>query len=51
MKFERLMELLAGVFALIVLIGGALLVVAPFGTALSWGAVLAYGTWAPYQHR
>jgi predicted PurR-regulated permease PerM len=49
MKFERLMELLAGVFALIVLIGGALLVVAPFGTALLWGAVLAYSTWAPYQ--
>lgn len=49
MKFELLMELLAGVLALIVLIGGAVVVVAPFGTALLWGAVVAYSTWDPYQ--
>jgi predicted PurR-regulated permease PerM len=49
MRFDRLMEHLAGVFALIVLIGGALLVVAPFVPALLWGAVLAFSTWGPYQ--
>jgi predicted PurR-regulated permease PerM len=49
MRFDRLMEQLAGVFALIVLIGGALLVVAPFIPALLWGAVLAFSTWRPYQ--
>jgi predicted PurR-regulated permease PerM len=49
MKFERLMEQLVGIFALVVLIGGALLVVAPFVTALLWGAILAYSTWGPYQ--
>lgn len=49
MRFDRLMEMLAGVFALIVLIGGALLVVAPFATALLWGAILAFTTWGAYQ--
>lgn len=49
MRFDRLMEQLVGVFALIVLIGGALLVVAPFITALLWGAILAYSTWGPYK--
>lgn len=46
MRFDRLMELLAGVFALIVLIGGALLVVAPFATALLWGPQNGRGGWA-----
>jgi predicted PurR-regulated permease PerM len=49
MRFDRLMEQLVGIFALIVLIGGALLVVAPFITALLWGAILAYSTWSPYK--
>lgn len=48
MKFDRLMEQLAGVLALIVLVGGALLVVAPFVTALLWGAILAFSTYQPY---
>lgn len=49
MKFERLMEQLVGVFALLVLAGGALMVVAPFVTALLWGAILAYCTWHPFK--
>lgn len=49
MKFDRLMEQLVGVFALLVLAGGTLIVIAPFGTALIWGAILAYCTWHPYQ--
>jgi predicted PurR-regulated permease PerM len=48
-KFERLMEQLVGVFALLVLAGGALMVVAPFVTALLWGAILAYCTWHPFE--
>jgi predicted PurR-regulated permease PerM len=43
------MEQLAGVIALLVLVGGALIVVAPFVTVLIWGAILAYCSWGPYQ--
>jgi predicted PurR-regulated permease PerM len=32
----------------VVLVGGALLVVAPFVTALLWGAILAFSTYRPY---
>jgi predicted PurR-regulated permease PerM len=49
MRFDRLMEQLVGIFALVVLIGGALLVVSPFITALLWGAILTYSTWGPYK--
>jgi predicted PurR-regulated permease PerM len=48
-KFDRLMEQLAGVFALVVLVGGALMVVAPFVTALLWGGILAYCSWGPFS--
>ncbi|MGZ5182392.1 MAG: AI-2E family transporter [Ramlibacter sp.] len=48
MKFDRLMEQLTGVLALVVLVGGALIVVAPFVTALLWGAILAFSTYRPY---
>jgi predicted PurR-regulated permease PerM len=48
MKFDRLMEQLTGVLALVVLVGGALLVVAPFVTALLWGAILAFATYHPF---
>jgi predicted PurR-regulated permease PerM len=49
MKFDRLMEQLTGVLALFVLVGGALIVVAPFMTALLWGAILAFSTYGPYM--
>lgn len=49
MKFDRLMEQLMGVLALLVLAGGALLVLAPFVTALLWGAILAYCSWQPFH--
>jgi predicted PurR-regulated permease PerM len=49
MRFDRLMEQLIGVLALLVLAGGTLIVIAPFVTALLWGAILAYCTWRPYQ--
>ncbi len=49
MNSGQLIERLAAVFALIVLIGGSLLVLAPFTTALLWGAILAYSSWYPYQ--
>jgi predicted PurR-regulated permease PerM len=42
------MEQLTGVLALVVLVGGALIVVAPFVTALLWGGILAFCTYAPY---
>jgi len=48
MSSGQLIEKLAAVFALIVLIGGSLLVLAPFATALLWGAILAYSSWYPY---
>jgi predicted PurR-regulated permease PerM len=48
-KFDRLMEQLIGVLALLVLAGGALVVLAPFVTALLWGAILAYCSWGPFQ--
>jgi len=47
-KFDRLMEQLTAVLALVVLVGGALVVVAPFVTALLWGAILAFSTYRPY---
>jgi predicted PurR-regulated permease PerM len=49
MKFDRLMEHVIGVAAVLVLAGGALVVIAPFITALLWGAILAYCTWRPFQ--
>lgn len=48
MKFDRLMEQLTGVLALTVLVGGALIVVAPFVTALLWGAIVAFSTYRPF---
>jgi predicted PurR-regulated permease PerM len=42
------MEQLVGVFAVVVLAGGALIVVAPFITALLWGGILAYCSWNPF---
>ena len=48
MKFDRLMEQLTGVIAVVILVGGAMLVVAPFVTALLWGAILAFSTYRPY---
>jgi predicted PurR-regulated permease PerM len=48
MKFDRLMEQLTGVLALFVLVGGALIVVAPFMTALLWGAILAFCSYGPF---
>jgi len=43
------MDQLIGVFAILVLVGGTLLVLAPFFTALLWGAILAYSTWRPFK--
>jgi predicted PurR-regulated permease PerM len=48
-NFERLMELIVGVLALLILIAGALIVIGPFITALLWGAILAYCSWHPFQ--
>lgn len=48
MNSGQLIEKLAAIFALIVLIGGSLLVLAPFTTALLWGAILAFSSWYPY---
>ncbi|MDE1182697.1 AI-2E family transporter [Paraburkholderia sp.] len=48
MKADQLIERLAAVFALIVLVGGSLLVLAPFTTALLWGAILSYSSWGMY---
>jgi predicted PurR-regulated permease PerM len=48
-KFDRLMEQVVGVVLLLVLAGGALFVIAPFITALLWGAILAYCSWRPFQ--
>lgn len=49
MRFDRLMEQVVGVMAVLVLAGGTLIVIAPFITALLWGAILAYCTWQPFQ--
>jgi len=49
MNSGQLIEKIAAVFALIVLIGGSLLVLAPFTTALLWGAILAFSSWHPYS--
>ncbi|CAG9168859.1 AI-2E family transporter [Cupriavidus pinatubonensis] len=48
MSSGQLIEKIAAVFALVVLIGGSLLVLAPFTTALLWGAILAFSSWYPY---
>lgn len=49
MKSDQLIERLAAVFALIVLVGGSLLVLAPFTTPLLWGAILSYSSWGLYR--
>jgi predicted PurR-regulated permease PerM len=49
MRLDRLMDQLIGVLAILVLAGGTLLVLAPFYTALLWGAILAYCTWGPFR--
>jgi predicted PurR-regulated permease PerM len=43
------MERVVGVIALLALAGGALVVLAPFITALLWGAILAYCSWQPFD--
>ena len=48
MRFERLMEQLVAVLALLVLTVGTILVISPFITTLLWGAILAYCTWGPF---
>lgn len=48
MSSGQLIEKLAAVFALILLIGGSMVVLAPFATALLWGAILAFSSWYPY---
>jgi predicted PurR-regulated permease PerM len=48
-KFDRLVEQSVGLVALAVLAGVSLLVVAPFMTALLWGAILAYCSLQPYR--
>jgi predicted PurR-regulated permease PerM len=47
-KSDQLIERLAAVFALIILVGGSLLVLAPFTTALLWGAILSFSSWGLY---
>jgi predicted PurR-regulated permease PerM len=49
MNTGQLIEKLAAVFAVVIIAGGCLLVLAPFISALLWGAILAYCTWAPYR--
>lgn len=49
MRLDRLMDQLIGVFAILVLAGATLLVLAPFFTALLWGAILVFCTWKPFQ--
>lgn len=49
MKSGELVERLVAVLAVVLLVGGALLVLAPFAAALLWGAILAYTTWKPYK--
>ena len=49
MKSEELIERLIAVLAIVLLVGGAFLVLAPFAAALVWGAILAYTTWGPYK--
>lgn len=44
-----IIEQLLAIFAVIVLIGGSMLVLAPFTVALLWAAILSYSTWTPYQ--
>lgn len=45
-----IIEQLLAVFAVIVLIGGSMMVLAPFTVALLWAAILSYSTWTPYQY-
>src|SRR5450759_6000902 len=49
MKPGELVERLVAALAVVLLVGGALLVLAPFAAALVWGAILAYTTWTPYK--
>lgn len=48
MNTEQMIEKFAAISAVVIVAGGCLLVLAPFISALLWGAILAYCTWAPY---
>ena len=50
MKSEELIERLIAVLVIVLLVGGAFMVLAPFTAALIWGAILAYTTWGPYKN-
>lgn len=49
MKFDRVVEQAVGLVALAILALVSLVVVAPFMTALLWGAILAYCSLHPYR--
>ncbi len=44
-----MVERLTAVAAVVVLVGGSLLVLAPFAAPLLWGVILAYSSWGPYE--
>ena len=49
MKFDRLVEQSVGLVALAILLLVSVVVIAPFMTALLWGAIVAYCSLTPYQ--
>ena len=49
MKSEELVERLIALLAVVLLVGGAMMVMAPFAAALLWGAILSYSTWTPFK--
>jgi predicted PurR-regulated permease PerM len=49
MSSGKLIEQLAAISALVILVGGSLLVLLPFMTALLWGAILAFSSWRVYM--
>lgn len=49
MNTGQLLDKLAAVLAVTIVVLGCLLVLAPFISALLWGAILAFCTWQPYR--
>lgn len=48
---DRLLEQLAGIAAIVLLIGGCIYILRPFLGPLVWAAIIAYSTWEIYRHQ
>lgn len=49
MDAHRIVEPTAALLAISILLGGSIIILAPFAAPLLWAAILVYSTWQPYS--